>query len=190
MQRNLVLIFGSSLVLTACGQASFDPFRPMATDMSPSPSMSSMEISPDNIADGITPATVTIKIQTSNGQPLAGTKMNLEVTGSNNVIVPCTATDANGIARCRIYSTKSESKTARAVGPIHLTAETMFKAPRPSRSAVAFVSAGSVETLPTGQKIKVTAGIMESDSATRDVNGTLRVHSSILGSIVSDEEPL
>lgn len=181
--KQLTLIT-AGLALTACGNASFDPY--VGGIEVASSAMSSIAVSQNNIADGITPANVTVQLKTASGSAVANANLNLWVSGSNNVIVPCGKTDEKGMARCRFYTTTAESKTVRASGDVTLWADTNFMAPKPSRSAVAIVSSGAVITLPSGHKIISTTGISETPARQRDSYQVVRLHSSIHGSIISD----
>jgi|GEM_PF-5108255 Bacterial Ig-like domain (group 1). len=180
-----VFIF-AVLALTACGKASFDPFMSGLED-NPSLEHSRMNVTANNVADGMTPAQVTLEIRSASDIPLAGVNMTLTVTGDNNVIVPCTTTDANGLSSCKIYSTKAEQKSITAWGSINLKSDTQFTRPRFSRTMLSFVGGASMQKLASGHKIFTTTGIVETPAAQKDSNGVLRLYSSVLGSVIGDE---
>ena len=180
-----VFIF-AILALTACGKASFDPYMSGLND-NPSLANSKMVITANNVADGMTPAQVTLEIRSASDVPLEGVKMTLTVTGDNNVIVPCTVTDANGLSSCKVYSTKAEQKSITAWGAINLSEDTQFTRPRFSRSMLSFVGGASMQKLSSGHKIFTTTGVVETPAAQKDSNGVLRLYSSVLGSVIGDE---
>lgn len=182
----LATLTSMCLLISACGRSSFNPEMPGTLSDDPSEVMSTLTVTDDNVADGMTPANVTLKVLTGKGHPVVGVRMELAVTGSENVIVPCTTTDENGTATCKIYSTKAEEKKISASGKFVLWGDTTFKAPQPMRSAFAFVSSGDVAVLPSRHKIIATSGISETNTVLKDGQGTMRIQSSVLSSIVSD----
>ncbi len=142
-----------------------------------------MTVSHPNVADGITPADVTLEIKSEKNEPIEGLSMELQATGTQNVMVPCTKTNASGISRCKLYSTKAEWKTVMTMGVIQLSKATEFIVPSPSRSSSAFVSSGNAQNLPSGHKIITSSGIMETPAIGKDVASKVRVHSSIQGAL-------
>ena len=184
----LLVAIAISFSVGACGRAGFNvPTSGKA--LLPSETMSKIEISKDNIADGITPAIVTITVHNSKGTPIEGVVMTLWVSGSDNVIIPCGTSDAQGVSRCKIYSTKAEHKMVRAMGTtssVVLALETDFKSPRPTMSSFAIVSAASIDNDTFTNRMITTLGMNESDAAQYDSNGVLRVHSTIQGAVLND----
>ena len=67
-------------------------------------------------ADGVESITANVNIK-QNGIPAVGLTPVLNVTGSNNINVSCTASDANGDCLCQVKSTKSESKSISVKSP-------------------------------------------------------------------------
>lgn len=106
----------------------------LANTPSASAAMSTLVVTSDNVADGLTPAQVTLLIRTASGEPVQGARMALLVSGSQNVVIPCGLTDHRGFSQCRIFSTKAEQKTIVAKGIIDLKAQTIFAAPNSSFS--------------------------------------------------------
>lgn len=172
-----------SVATSGCLRASFAPGIPTTTDMKPSALTSKMTVSEPNVADGITAADITLEIRSAGNVPISGALMNIQSTGSQNVVVPCSASNANGISRCKLYSTKAEWKTVVAVGSIQLSKSTEFVAPSPSLSLFQFVSSGNAQVLPTGHKITSTSGIIEAPTVGLDIHGKRRVHTSVQGAL-------
>lgn len=175
-------------LLVNCGKSSFQyEMASPAPDIGPSKATSTMTISNNNIADGSTPAIVTFTIKDSSGSPISGVVMNLTIGGSQNTVMPCSPSNSQGLSQCVVYSTMSETKSFVGWGALTFDSENVWFAPvEPLRSAFSIVSAGSVETLPSGHVIIASAGILESDVLQKDSSNTMRVYSSILGSIVGE----
>ena len=70
----------------------------------------------NKVADNIDSSTITITVMNA-GVPVAGTVPTFSVSGSNNFILPCTATDAAGSSTCTLRSTKAEVKTIKVLTP-------------------------------------------------------------------------
>ncbi len=171
-----------------CSKASFNPSRPgTVASGDASELMSKIEVTDNNIADGTTPAEVTLIVMSQSGAPVVGAEMSISVTGYENVIIPCTKTNELGRSRCKIYSTRSERKRITARGGITLSTDTWFHAPNPTRSSFAIVSSGSSEILPSGHLMITTGGVVESPSMQTDTNGAVRAHTSILGIFLNDQ---
>lgn len=188
--RNLILIpliIINSALIVSCDKAKFDSILPKAPGTKPAsllPSLrtSSMRISSPNVADGVNPATVTISLRTENDQPIVGAELQLTVSGSDNVIVPCTTSNDEGKIQCWLYSSKAEEKIVRTIGAIELSQNVTFLPTPPIRSTFAIVSSGSFVTMPTGQRVITTLGT-ETNPRLSDSNGVVRVKTSILSSI-------
>src|SRR5690349_6685719 len=89
MQRKLVLIL-STLFVMSCTNSTFDAYLPPVETIAaevPDPNMTEIEITDDNVADGITPATVNLRFRTTSGKPVEGVDMSLSVSGTDNVVV-------------------------------------------------------------------------------------------------------
>lgn len=185
---NTLILLVVATASTACTKSAFDPGIPddPALDM-PSTQDSHMAISEGNVADGITPATITLTLRNFRKMPLVGKKLTLQVYGgSGNVIVPCTASNAQGIARCWLYSTGHGWKRVRAHGVVDLSGDTEFIAVRPFRSAFAVVTSGDVDRTSYGHKMVSTSGISELEAVQKDANQKMRAFTSVQGSIIGD----
>lgn len=92
---------------------------------------SSVMVSPDLIAaDGVSGATVSIKLFDAHGSPVADQAMAVAVSGSNNVFTQPAPTDAAGTAATVVTSTSAEIKTVTVTaGTITLTASARFTTP-------------------------------------------------------------
>lgn len=184
----LVMSIFALLILSACDKSSFRATRFDISTDGPSAVMSRLTVLPENVADGLTPAEIKIEIKNKTGVAISGAKMTLSVTGSQNVLVPCSVSDVTGTSHCRVYSTKAEQKWVTVTGKITLTQVTVFLQPKPNRNAFAFVSAGDVYKLPSGHKITATAGINETPTKMKDSTGTVRLHSSVLGAVLGNDD--
>lgn len=176
----LSLLVVCAISVVGCSRSSFNVQKPFdSLSGIPSEKTSTISVSENNVADGITAAVVSVNIKDVNGLPVKEFSIHFSVTGSQNVILPCSKTDASGVSRCLVYSTQSEMKLIKVVSPVSFTVETMFHPPRPDRSGASIVSAGSSETLISGHKIVTTAGISESVNRLTDSSGVQRVQTSI-----------
>ncbi|MEN0058045.1 MAG: Ig-like domain-containing protein [Bdellovibrio sp.] len=172
------------LLLGACSQSEFLPIASKILSDEPDAARCNMDISTPNIADGITPTMVTLNIRDKRGNPLAGIKLTLNVSGSNNVIVPCSSSNEDGISHCKVLSTTAERKTFRTEGAVELTAQVLFQAPPPTRMLFSVVSSGSVQYTNDGHKIMVSNGVIETPTEMKDNNGAVRLRSSHWGTMV------
>lgn len=176
-----------SLLLIGCGRSSFLNGQPAAPkNTTPSLKVSDVQISQGNVADGVTPAEVTVTLKNDQGEPIVGAPMTLTVSGSDNVVVPCTNTDVHGIARCRVYSTKAETKTFTFNGSMFAVKDVDFFTQRPQRAAFSFVGSAAVDQLPSGHKIISSSGLVEGPVTMRDSNGVIRVYTSIHGAMLGN----
>ena len=182
---SLIAVLG--LTIAACGRSSFlngQPTAPRST--TPSQKVSNVQISQNNVADGVTAAEVTVTLKNDQGEPIVNAPMILTVSGSDNVVVPCTNTDANGISRCRVYSTRAETKTFTFTGSMSIVKDVDFFTTRPQRAAFSFVGSAAVDVLPSGHKIISSSGLVEGPVTMRDSNGVVRVYTSIHGAILGN----
>lgn len=174
-----VLFILGSVSLVGCEKALFQA----KLSKIPSAQNSLMKVSTPNVADGQTASEVTLVLKNDAGEVLPDVQMNLTVTGDENVIVPCSVSDTNGIARCRVYSTTAEVKTYVAAGAITLTKNVPFDPARPYRSLMNVVGSGDMVVTPAGQKIVTSAALVEAPVVLRDANGVMRVHTSVQGGL-------
>lgn len=173
----------STLILVVgCGRSSFDfEVQKELEDLKPSLDKSWMTVTTPQPADGITPSLVTIKMVSASGKALAGVSMDLEVSGSDNVIVPCSLSDSAGLMSCRVYSTKAEMKSVKASGLISFESQTQFESVTPTLSVTGVSSMGSFQRTLGGYYVTVSAGQVESPFYVKDSMGTTRLRSSLLG---------
>ncbi|KYG65533.1 hypothetical protein AZI86_00185 [Bdellovibrio bacteriovorus] len=194
MSQVLVSVMLMTLVtlsILGCSNSSFDAFiAPEVPETinaeAPSADMTEINISNDNVADGITPALVNLRIRSATGNPVEGVTMGISVSGPDNVVVPCTTSNKQGQSRCMIYTTRAGLKSLKLTGAFSLVSSVMFIAPKPLRSNFAFVSTAVDMRLPSGRRVIATSGITESDFIQKDSQGTLRLRSSVLSSIIND----
>jgi len=174
--------------LLSCTNSSFDAYLQPALDVvdAPSSEASEIEISDDSVADGVTPALVTLTLRTAKRIPVVGMTPAIAVTGTQNIVVPCTASDADGRSRCWVYSTRAELKWVSIVGPISMTKEVTFARSAPLKSNFAFVSSASDARAVSGHRVISTSGISESDTVQKDAGGKVRLRSSVLSSVIND----
>jgi hypothetical protein len=74
-----------------------------------------------SMAAAIGTAIITITVQTADahGNPIAGAQVSWSATGSNNTFTFASTTDANGLAKAQLSSTKAEAKTVTAIVLAH-----------------------------------------------------------------------
>ena len=78
-----------------------------------SPDRSSVEVDRASgvVADGVDPAFITITVRGTNGAPLEGRRIELEITGQQNVLdVPDEFTDEDGVVEATLASLTAETK--------------------------------------------------------------------------------
>ena len=95
---------------------------------------STLVITPNSVvADGLTPATVTVTVVDAGGNPLVGQTVNLNVSGSASFLLDTTGTtDMNGQVVTTLTSTVAEPKIVTAlIGTTMLTGSVTFTAGAP-----------------------------------------------------------
>jgi hypothetical protein len=90
----------------------------------PSAATSTIVVTDPNLADGATPAEVTITIRDALGNAVPGVTPTFAVSGTANTLGACAATDSAGQAVCEITSTKAEGKTVSLLTPVAVTGNT------------------------------------------------------------------
>jgi hypothetical protein len=183
-----VILFGSFLgSLCGCSQSSFDATMSRSADeMTPSAEMSKIIVSSPNVADGMSPADVRLELRNAKGKPIPHLKTNIQVSGSENVIVPCSESDDNGNSSCKLYSTWAEEKSISLSGMSEIKAQTMFHKVSPFKSSLAITATGSQERLTTGHRIISSGGQVASPLAQKDSSGTVRMYSTVIGIAISN----
>lgn len=171
-----------------CNKSGFDAAEELKAKLpigpsleTPSAEKSVITVSSPLVADGVTPAEITIEIKNWYGTVLPGITVNLTVTGSANTVVPCTPSNSSGISRCKIYTTKSETKLVSIWGPMTLSKSLFFDVHQIQQNVFDVVSSSGDETHMTGYRVVSNAGITETAAVVRDSSGARRVHSSIQG---------
>ena len=86
---------------------------------------STIEASDPNLADGSTPAEVTITLLDAFNNAIEGVTPTFSVTGTSNTLGACSPTDSAGSSICEVTSTKAEGKTVALVTPVAVTGNTV-----------------------------------------------------------------
>lgn len=176
------------VICLGCSRSSFNSQKSLdSLDGVPNEFNSSLEVTDNNVADGITAAVVTIKVMDVKKSPVSNMEVQISVSGSENVITPCPKSDSNGLSRCQIYSTRSEKKMVKLAGKLNFAVETMFSPPRAEKSGAAIVSAGISETVSSGHRMIVTAGVPETPAQLLDNSNVQRAQTSIQAVLVSED---
>lgn len=104
-----VLVTLAALSLVAC-QPSSSSGKPLSAGLS------TIVLAPSTqFADGVQVATITVTARLAGNAPAGGVTVELDATGSNNIVSPASAlTDAAGTATFTLASTKAEVKTVSA----------------------------------------------------------------------------
>lgn len=174
--------------LSACHNAAFDIHHYQAPfDDVPFESKCSIVVPDDNVADGQTPSDIILEVMNKAGQPIPNKDMSITLSGDNNVVLPCTPTDALGRCRCRVYSTKAEIKTVRVGGFVSTSKAVQFHYRGAQRNAADIVTSGGRELLSSGEKIISSTGIVEESNVIRDAQNDVEIHTSIQSFILVNE---
>lgn len=97
----------------------------------------------NHVADNSAASVITITV-TENSSPVVGVVPTFAVSGSNNFLSTCSATDAAGSSTCSLRSTKAEVKTLQVLTPnLSATSSVTFIA-GPVSTASTIVSTGPV----------------------------------------------
>lgn len=187
--KNKTLLHLSLIVgLTGCGKMDVrleSSHKPSIDLTLPSLTNSQITVSSNNIADGVTPAVVTLLIRNSQNEPLPGLEMSLNVSGQNNTIIPCTATNSSGTANCWVYSNTSELKVVNAEGTITLSTSTMFHPAPPRNNVAGIVSSGSREKNGSQMKVISSSGVTESPARATN-RAQAHADTAVIGLILSN----
>jgi adhesin/invasin len=81
------------------------------------------------VADGVATSTVTVTLNDANNNPVEGLTPTFAVTGTNNTLAACSATDVTGVATCTLASTMAETKTLSILTPVAKTGGTVVFEP-------------------------------------------------------------
>jgi hypothetical protein len=170
------------LLQTACFNSPFNPSDRVDIPIE----KSKVEISADNVADGITPAQISMWLRTAKGTPIVGAQSNITASGTGAVIVPCTISDHVGFTRCKLYSTSAGKMIISVSGPVTLNFEIDFAVPKKIQGSFGVVVGSSMAITNSGNKIIATSGIVEAPINQKDTAGRDRLHSSLLSTIIND----
>lgn len=182
---SLLAIAFISLLQTACFNSSFTPSLPVSAPITEGTSV--VEISDGNIADGITPTELSVWIKDSAGYPAEGVLPTISTDANDIVLIPCNTTDANGLSRCKIYTTSAGRKSFIISSPFRtMTLDINFLAPKPLHGSFGVVTGSTIQKIPAGNKVISASGIIESSINQKDTAGRDRLHSSHLSTIVND----
>lgn len=181
---SVLLLIGVSLSIAACSQATFDSemaAMPVSDDIAwDKTTVTTSQTAP---ADGITPIEINLRIRNKWGKSLEGKRPHFTVSGSHNVLVPCTVSDQLGASRCRVYSTHPEKKDVFFDGLNIVEIIQFIKIP-PTKSSTAIVSSGGRLRLPSGHIFLTSAGVVESPIRLEDAGQIQRARTSIIGTII------
>lgn len=95
----------------------------------------------NKIADNVDSSTITITILDS-GSPVVGVVPTYSVSGSNNFITPCTASDVTGISTCTLKSTKAEVKNIAVTTPNASTSSSVTFLPGTASATTSTIFSG------------------------------------------------
>ncbi len=165
----------------ACQRSSFDytSLKTEADDVYDK--MSAITVTSGNYADGVTPAQIQVRLMNYHGKPITNYEIHLQISGEQNTLVPCTKTDATGVATCWLYTTKAETKKIVLLEAKTVWGEADFSPVAFNRSMTAVVSAGAhYPNLGSGNKATVAAGELSSSYQLKDSFNKVRAETSIL----------
>lgn len=174
-----ILSFG---LFCGCERSVFDALL-TASEVNPSEIHSSFLFSGTPIADGVSSVHVIVTLKDKVSNPLPNRQVQLTVSGSGNTVTNCTSTDQLGQSRCRIESTWAEVKTVTMTSGISMVGNLTFMQPSSSQMFAAIVVAGGNQVTPEGNKISSAVGIIETPNRVSDLNGVIRLKSSVFGLI-------
>lgn len=168
-------------LLCGCERSVFDALL-AAQESSPSALQSSVLFTGTPIADGVTPVHVLVTLKDKLSNPLSNRQVQMNVSGSGNSVSICPNTNQLGQSNCRIESTWAEVKTVTVTSGISMVSSLTFLQPAASQMSAAIVVAGGNQTTPAGNIVNSAVGTVESPNRISDLDGNLRLNSSVLGS--------
>lgn len=176
-----------SFTLVSCGDGSLTALKekvvPGNFDSGASDIMSTIHVSYPSIADGVTATEVTVTLKSARNMPVVDEHVSIEVTGNDNVIIPCSKTNSTGVSKCRVYSTLAEIKKIMVIEPLPLQRDVVFEAPALSIHFGEIVSSSSLETMTLNSGHYSNSGVYHDPAILKDIHGTEVVHSSFQGII-------
>jgi hypothetical protein len=151
--------------------------------------LSKVTVSSPSFSDGVTPTEVTIQLINELGNPVVGRTVDVQVTGNHNTWVPCSKTNSQGIARCKLYSTAAENKEIRLLTPVSISQSVTFVEPNSTQLLSDIVSATTFEAQTTHQQLIANAGNYHDQIIVNDNYNTAVAEFSLLGSIIKGYIP-
>ena len=122
------------------------------------------------IANGSAISTITVTVRDQNGNPVPGQAVQLDATGSNNILVQPGLTDAFGVASGSIASTIAETKTITAT--VNPGASQIVVAQQPTVDFVA--DPNSISAVLTTASASPATGVLANGSAISTITVTVR----------------
>lgn len=175
-----------AMLAVACNRAEFLPRVEQDFDSRIDFGKSQIQVTSPVPADGISASTIVLFLLNKDGQPIVGLQPQIMASGTGNIYVPCTISDATGKSTCSLISTVAGDKEVWPVGGQHVAVDIVFTRPPPSKTLFGVVAGGTLQTLPTGHKIVAASGIVETEIQVKDLNGIKRLRSSQLGTIITE----
>lgn len=152
----IVVLVLNIFLLIGCERSAFEAVLLLGDMTVPSAAHSTMTVSDLNYADGVTPAKIEIRLKNKKAIPLAGVSPHVSISGTGNVLTPCTVTDAEGKSVCWLYSTNAETKNVLMV-TLDMSEDLTFQAVSGLRGRGAIVSSGQ-STRQAGRRITSISG--------------------------------
>jgi hypothetical protein len=191
---NQTLLLLLAFLFASCGDGSLTALKEKVVsgnlDSDASDALSSIAVSYPNIADGMTATEVSVTLKSINNQPMVNKRVEIWVTGNDNVIVPCTMTNTIGVAKCRVYSTLAEIKKISLVyPPIPLAQDVTFEPMQITTHFGDIVSSSSLELVAYSSGHISNSGVIHDPAILQDAHGTDILHSSFQGIISKGLNP-
>lgn len=133
------------------------------SDLDPSNlSLSTIEAIGPFIADGVTVATIRIRV-IDNGKPVPGFSPIYKVTGSGNLLGQCSETDALGISTCSLRSTVAQIKIVSLTSPASKSSiEVTFISSITPKAGFTLSSGGGIQTGGGTMRARSSMGVINS----------------------------
>lgn len=150
---------------------------------------SKVMVSSPSLSDGVTPTEVSVQLYDELGKPVANRAVDVQVTGNHNAWVPCTKTNAQGIARCKLYSTVAENKNIILLTPVSIIKTVTFVEPKHTQLLSDIVPATTFELQSQNQQLIANAGNFHDKIIVNDHQNTAVAEFSLLGSLIQGYNP-
>ncbi len=185
-----LLIYSAIFVLLLQGCARSEFTVPASTqDLTLDSKATSISVSNENVADGMTETVVSLVLRNKSMKPLPGLKINLAVSGSGNLVAPCTVSNTNGESWCRLLTTVAETKMFVFSGALEAAMPIVFNPPKPMRSLMAFVSSADLVPVNARSRSVGNAGGWADPAVKKDAQGATRLHVSQSSQTWEREQP-